>query len=844
MQFPMKNRLSLSITSIVCSLIIGIATVQADDDQSLTRIDEQLTKLKSFEYGADQGPGIELEQIVFQLPTDSPIRGTVEEKLIGALDDANSIARGVICRQLRVIGTDRCVPAVAQLLSDAELSSFARYTLEGIGSEAARKAMHEALGKLPGELQVGLLNSLARLGHQAMREDCVRFLASQDSQVAAAAIRALGKLGGGETIRVLTKARSTAREELAKTIDLALLACAEERLAGGDADSAAPIYAKLFDQGGAFRLAGLRGLVAAQPNKAGDLLVDAIRGDDMQQAASAIKLTENVTGAQLTKKLVSLLGDLPDARRVLLIKALGQRGDEAAVPAIVAAAGNDNPQIRLAAIDALGGLRGDQAIDKLLEIALDSDSAAASVARASLARIRDANASLAKIAQQSDERRSIEAIRALAARKANDRTELMLEVANSESETKRLAAIEALGTLADKDHVAKVVSLLLTPYSAEDLPGIEDALGSALVRVATPADRAAPLLDVLPNASSSVRPALIRLLARAGNKEALDAVGAALEGSDPQASEAAVISLANWPNSAAADKLIPLLEGAKTPDSRQVALDGFVRIASEAADPSTLFLDALDRVEALDVKKRVLNEIGEVCESFEAIESIQSLYSNPDLAAVAAIATVRIAYKLRRQGKERVREILEDVLAKVEHADVQNRAQEVVNDLDKYEDHILDWVAIGPFVDQKITSGKVSYATAFAPEKSDAADLDWKPLKKGIGSWNVNLAPNYGEKEFVSAYAKTMIWSPTDQTVQVEGGCDDALKIWVNGELVHEGWRTGGNGPRQVRVPAQLKKGWNELKLKATNHQAGWEFACRVRKPNGTKLEGLKYEAR
>ncbi len=840
----MTARLTVSRASVVCFLFLGVAAVQADDDQLLSQIDKQLARIQSFEYGADGRPATELEQLVFQLPTDSPIRGEIEGKLIDALADANGIARGVICRQLRVIGTDECVPAVAQLLSDTELSSFARYTLEGIGSDAARKAMHQALGSVSGELQVGLLTSLGRLGHQATREDCVRLIGSQNSQVAAAAICALGKLGGSESIQVLTDARSTATEELAKTIDLALLACAEDQLARGDADSAAAVYAKLYDQGGAFRLAGLRGLVAAQPTKAGELLVDAIGGDDAQQAAAAISLTRQATGEQVTKKLVSLLGGLTDGRRVLLIKALGQRGDETAVPAIVAAAGNADSQIRLAAIDALGGLRGEQAIETLLEIAQDSDSAAASVARASLARVKDADAPLAAIARQPDEHRAVEAIRALASRQAKDSTDLMLQLANGENVAKRVAAIEALGTLADSANVTKVVSLLLAPHSEENLPGIEDALGSVLMRVATPTDRAAPLLDVLPNASDSTRPALIRLLARAGNTEALDAVSAALEESDSKASEAAVVSLANWPNSAAADKLIPLLEGAKTPDSRKVALDGFVRIASESEDPNKLFLDALDNVATVDVKKRVLNEIGEVCESFEVIESIQSLYSNPDLAAVAAIATVRIAYKLRRQGKERVREILEDVLAKVEHADVQNRAQEVVNDLDKYDDHILDWVAIGPFVDQKIVSGNISYATAFDPETSAASDLDWKPLTRGIGSWNVNLATNYGDQEFSSAYVKSMIWSPIEQAVQIEGGCDDAMKIWVNGQLLHEGWRTGGNEPRQIRVAAQLNKGWNELKLKLTNHQAGWEFACRVRKPNGTKLEGLKYEAR
>jgi len=89
-----------------------------------------------------------------------------------------------------------------------------------------------------------------------------------------------------------------------------------------------------------------------------------------------------------------------------------------------------------------------------------------------------------------------------------------------------------------------------------------------------------------------------------------------------------------------------------------------------------------------------------------------------------------------------------------------------------------------------------------------------------------------------------MVWSPIDQDVQVEGGCDDALKIWVNGKLVYEKYTVGGCTPRTMLAPATLRQGWNELKLKATDHEGGWQFGCRIRRPNGAKLDGLKYEAR
>ena len=122
-----------------------VAAAKADDAQTLARIDEQIVRIKTFEFGAGDGPARDLERTVFQLPIDSPLRKTIERKLIDALEDSNSLGRGVICRQLRVIGTDRCISAVAKLLEDPEVSPFARYTLQGIGSDDALEAMHDAL---------------------------------------------------------------------------------------------------------------------------------------------------------------------------------------------------------------------------------------------------------------------------------------------------------------------------------------------------------------------------------------------------------------------------------------------------------------------------------------------------------------------------------------------------------------------------------------------------------------------------------------------------------------------------------------------------------------------------
>ena len=50
----------------------------------------------------------------------------------------------------------------------------------------------------------------------------------------------------------------------------------------------------------------------------------------------------------------------------------------------------------------------------------------------------------------------------------------------------------------------------------------------------------------------------------------------------------------------------------------------------------------------------------------------------------------------------------------------------------------------------------------------------------------VDLVEIYGEKEFVIAYAWAEISMPEERKVILGIGSDDAVKVWLNGELVHE----------------------------------------------------------
>jgi D-alanyl-D-alanine carboxypeptidase len=95
----------------------------------------------------------------------------------------------------------------------------------------------------------------------------------------------------------------------------------------------------------------------------------------------------------------------------------------------------------------------------------------------------------------------------------------------------------------------------------------------------------------------------------------------------------------------------------------------------------------------------------------------------------------------------------------------------------------------------------------------------------------VDLGQIYGEENDAVAYAWTVIEMSAPAAVQLGIGSDDAVKVWLNGELVHENWVFRPLTLDQDLVPIRFRKGKNHLLLKIYNGDGSWGFACRLAGP-------------
>jgi hypothetical protein len=96
------------------------------------------------------------------------------------------------------------------------------------------------------------------------------------------------------------------------------------------------------------------------------------------------------------------------------------------------------------------------------------------------------------------------------------------------------------------------------------------------------------------------------------------------------------------------------------------------------------------------------------------------------------------------------------------------------------------------------------------------AAISWQPvLLNNLGF--VNLGEMFQHGEHISAYAMLRIYSPREQKVAVLVGADDQIRMWLNGNLIHERSIAGSAVVDAETVPATLGAGWNTLLSRVIN---------------------------
>jgi HEAT repeat protein len=139
--------------------------------------------------------------------------------------------KDLACANLKRVGTDKCIPALAALLRDPQLSHSARYVLEPMSSPQAGKVLIDALGETTNDTRLGIIGSLAVRRDEPAVPALEKLLTDPDNQTAVASAVALGRISGEDALKALDQASSKTSGKVQAACYSGLLHCAN-RLIG------------------------------------------------------------------------------------------------------------------------------------------------------------------------------------------------------------------------------------------------------------------------------------------------------------------------------------------------------------------------------------------------------------------------------------------------------------------------------------------------------------------------------------------------------------------------------------------------------------------------------------
>ena len=780
-----------------------------------------------------------------------------EETLLQVLNSEQPILEKCrACDRLKGVGSVKAVAALGALLSDEELSHAARFALEAMPYPEAGATLRDALGETTGQTQVGIINSLGQR-REPESVPALKALASDaDSEVASAAISALGRIGTKQATAALRKLKSTAPPAQQLAVSDALLECADRWLMDGSRRRARALYKKLrnADEPTHIRVAAFRGLAFAAGDKAMGVVTAGLTGGDGEMESAALGLISELEGGGIAEEIERLLPTIPPRMQAALLLAVAHRGEQSLSPAVAAMAKSEHPEVRIAALGALATTGSASSVPLLAGLAAQGEGAEREAAQRALDRLQGEGVSerMLECLDGADAAMSVELLRSLAARRVETAVPVLLTIAQTAGELPvRLAALASLATLANDEAVGSMVSLLVEAKSDGERKATEKALTSVCGRSpdkATCAGHVLAGLSAATGASADARCALLRVCGPIGGSKMLQALRAGVTDADAAIQDAAIRALAGSPDFEAAPDLLALARDASDATHRVLALRGHIRLIAESTkladfERLKMYKTALAAAERDVEKMQVLSGVAKM-RTLDALKLAQRSLKDDSLRAEAETACFEVACSIVGLHRQESKAAFSAIMAHSDNETLRDRVQAVLDQLIWAEEHITTWLVAGPYHKEGLDYAAL-FDVAFAPESPGSEDVAWQPAPSSTEPeriYMIDLLAIFGGDQRV-AYLRTIIDSPKKQEALLELGSDDGLKVWLNGTLVHANNAIRGMTPASDKAQVVLEQGDNTLLVKVTQAVAGWSVCARLRNPDGSPLEGLTVRA-
>jgi HEAT repeat protein len=549
--------------------------------------------------------------------------------------------KAIACKQLAIYGTRDAVPALAPLLADPELASWARIALEAIPGSAPDAALRKAMGTLQGRLLVGTINSIGVRRDPKAVSALGNKLLDDDASVASAAAVSLGRIGGTKAAQLLETMLTSQSSGRCPDIAEGCILCAESFFARGQAARAIELY-------DAVRQAPVPKQKALEATR-GAILARRLDGIPL---LIGLHTARELPGAAVTEALVAELARCGAERQPLLLMAVADRSDAAASAAMLEAAKAGPKKVRIVAINALERQGNASCLPVLLQAATSDDADVAQAALGALTRLPGNEVDtevVARLPQSPGKARQV--LIDLSGRRHIDRAlPTIVSFAQDSDAGVRSTAVQVIGTLGGAEQAATLAGLLQHAQNSKDRADLE----AALIAIGSRSGVAC-VPGVLPLSQSSdpaLRIAALHVLAAAGGPESLSAVTSAIDDAQESVRDEAVRTLSTWPNnwpedSGVAAPMLRLARYGSTSSYRVLGQRGYLQYVQgdkqlkDAAKVENV-RDVMPLLKRPEEQRLAIGVLGGISTA-GALEMLVLLAAEPVIAEDACAAVVKLA---------------------------------------------------------------------------------------------------------------------------------------------------------------------------------------------------------
>ncbi len=423
------------------------------------------------------------------------------------------------------------------------------------------------------------------------------------------------------------------------------------------------------------------------------IVLDILKSGDQEMQAVAIAMVKDMEGAEVTKALAKELPNLSPTSQVQLLSVFGDRGDTAALPAVVAVLKGPDESVRVAALKAIGQLGDASMVPLLAERAAAAAGQEQKAAREGLYRLRGAGvdeAILAGIAEAQPKTR-VELITSLGQRNVSAGVETLLKTAKDADRAVRVESLKVLSAVARPEQLPALVDLLINVQSQSDRTEAEKMVAAVAHRIEKKDRRAEAVLARLPEVNDvKSRSSLLLALGRIGDNSALPVLRKELGGKDLDVQTATIRALSEWPTPEPVPVLLAIAGKSDNQLHRILALRGFVRLLGlETNRPANETIEMYRQAMALAPnameKRGVLSGLSAVA-SADALKMAASCLEDKELVTEAEVAVVRIAQSIYKEYPQQSADLLKKIIATTKNESVRQQAEDIMNPPQKKAD--------------------------------------------------------------------------------------------------------------------------------------------------------------